>query len=430
MVYAHLTFALTIITLLVSLAILYVYVRNPRNKEMLFNFLVFLGSAISLFGLFNIQINTDPTRAVVWTRLTYAGLSGFIFSLPLFVATVTRWPLGRNARIVLANISLVFIFLSLFTESFITSRTFWYAQFLQGEHGRLHSLFVTSFLMIIGYSYGQLIVQSRKNPNPVYDYRPIMIGAAASILIGVVDAIGVLMGRPVLAFLPHPLILALFIAVVSFIWTFLSQYSWVLRSLTQTEQELQALLEKSNRNFLEFVQLIAKTLDAKDHYTAGHSLRVMSHAVRIGQNIGLPESELELLKQACLLHDIGKICIPDGILNKKSPLSDHEREHIIKHPIVGRQILSTVSDFHGILDVIFAHHERVDGQGYPKGLDRNEIPLLARILSVADTFDAICSERPYRRARTRDQAIDELKKVRGSQLDERIVDAFLEILQA
>jgi len=176
---------------------------------------------------------------------------------------------------------------------------------------------------------------------------------------------------------------------------------------------------------VEFVQLIAKTLDAKDHYTAGHSLRVMDYAVRIAKTLDIPECEIELLKQACLLHDIGKISIPDGILNKKKPLTKKERDYILRHPVIGKKILSTFSEFKGILDIIYAHHERIDGKGSPDGVAREQIPLLARILAVADTYDAMRSERPYRSAKTKESAIDELNKIKGSQLDEEIVDKFI-----
>jgi HD-GYP domain-containing protein (c-di-GMP phosphodiesterase class II) len=142
----------------------------------------------------------------------------------------------------------------------------------------------------------------------------------------------------------------------------------------------------------------------------------------------LPKNDVDLLKQACLLHDIGKIGIPDGILNKKSALSDKEREYIFRHPAAGKQILSSVADFHGILEIIQTHHERVDGKGYPHGLNREDIPLLARILSVADTYDAICSERPYRKAKSKTQAIAELQTVKNKQLDGAIVDKFIEVL--
>ncbi len=196
------------------------------------------------------------------------------------------------------------------------------------------------------------------------------------------------------------------------------------------QRRIERLAKSSDRNFGEFIQMVTKTLNAKDSYTADHSVRVMEYSVQIANTLSLPESEIDLLKQACLLHDIGKICIPDCILNKKDVLTDEEREHIVRHPELGKQILSTVGEFKHILDIIYAHHERVDGKGYPDGRTRDEIPLLARILAVADTYDAMLPERPYRRAKTKDEAIQELHNVKGTQLDEEIVDTFIEVLSA
>jgi putative nucleotidyltransferase with HDIG domain len=229
---------------------------------------------------------------------------------------------------------------------------------------------------------------------------------------------------------PEPFIVSIFVVSVGFMWTYISQFSWVLDALDRSEKEVDKLVARSNQSFVEFVGLIAKTLEAKDHYTAGHSQRVRDYSLKIARVLKLPEVEIEILRQACILHDIGKIKIPDGILNKKSPLTKKEWEFIFQHPLVGRQILSTVSDFQDIVDVIYTHHERVDGQGYPRRLKMEEIPLLARILSVADAYDAMRSERPYRKSKNKVQAQTELERVKGTQLDPKVVDALLGIILA
>lgn len=428
MISVHITFALAIFTFLLTLAILFLFLKNPGNNEFWYNFLFFLSSSVGLIGLYCVEVNTNPAFAPFWTKLIYAGYSGAVYAFPLYVAAITRRPIGHYTRSIFSVISLFFMFLILFTDKIISNRPLAYGQYYHAERGILYPVFATLFVGVILYSFIRLIRHGRRDHERPIDFRPVLIGAALAIFLGFLDLAGNLIDRPILGFFPHPSALAIFICVVSFTWTFLSQYSWVLHSLSRSEREVEELIAKSNRNFIEFVQLIARTLDAKDHYTAGHSLRVMDYAVRIARTLGIPDPEIELLRHACLLHDIGKICIPDGILNKKSALSDHEREHIIKHPIVGRQILSTVSDFQDILDVIYTHHERMDGTGYPKGLRREEIPILARILAVADSYDAMCSERPYRRAKTRAQAIEELKNARGTQLDEQIVDVFVGLI--
>jgi putative nucleotidyltransferase with HDIG domain len=261
-------------------------------------------------------------------------------------------------------------------------------------------------------------------------YKPLVMGIAAGFFLAILDVVGVFNGRPVCPWLQSPYIVGLFIVSLSFAWTFLSQYSWIFITLTKSQHEIERLVAKSNRDFVEFVHLIAKTLDAKDKYTAGHSLRVMDYAVKIAHALQLPDNEIELLKQACLLHDIGKISIPDGILNKKKKLTQKERKYIFEHPVVGKKILSTVSEFKDILDIIYSHHERVDGTGYPDGRMKNDIPFLARILAVADAYDAMRSERPYRPARNQNEALEELILAKGSQLDAEVVDIFIKAISS
>jgi len=285
-------------------------------------------------------------------------------------------------------------------------------------------------MVIIIYFYLKIITVAKKEITGSINYTPLIIGLGIGIGSGILDFMGLLLRRPVISYIRDPFVFGIFIMSVLFMWTFFSQYSWTLSNLTKSKELIKKLIAKSNKNYVEFVELIAKTVDAKDHYTAGHSLRVMDYAVKIAKELHLPRTEIELLKHACLLHDIGKISIPDGILNKPGPLTDEEREHIFRHPVVGKQILSTVSDFQEILDIIYAHHERIDGKGYPNGLTKDEIPLLARIMAVADTYDAMRSERPYRKARTKEEAIAELKRVKGRQLDKKIVDRFLKVVTA
>jgi putative nucleotidyltransferase with HDIG domain len=294
--------------------------------------------------------------------------------------------------------------------------------------GPIFPFLIALTFVVITYYYTRIIAAARKKSIVTANYTPILFTIGFGIVFGIVDFIGMSLNRPVIPWIPEPFIVSIFIVSVGFLWTYISQFSWVLDALDRTEKEVDKLVAKSNQSFVEFVALIAKTMDAKDHYTAGHSLRVMDCSVKIARALKLSEVEIEILKQACLLHDIGKIKIPDGILNKKSPLTEKEREFIYQHPLVGRQILSTVTDFQDIIDVIYAHHERIDGNGYPRGLKKNEIPLLARILSVADAYDAMRSERPYRKSKNKLQVQTELERVKGTQLDPLIVDALLGII--
>ena len=411
-------------TTLLTICLFYLYFKNPDHKNFLHAGLFFLCCSLAIYGEYHIERNFGPVQAIFWIKMLYIAIFGFIYTFPLFITSLTGKELGKKTKNLLGIITLVcFVFIGL-TDLVITSQTVMFANVLQAKNGPLYPLFIASLLVIVGGYYAKAVFSKKSQPEQLKQ-TPLIIGVAIGLLLSAMAVAGVLLDRPLIPGLRNPYILGLYIAAVSSAWVFLSQYSWVFTNLTKTRQEVERLTAKSTRDFVEFVQLIAKTLDAKDHYTAGHSLRVMDYAVRIAKTLDIPEREIELLKQACLLHDIGKISIPDGILNKKKPLTKKERDYILRHPVIGKKILSTVSEFKGILDIIYAHHERIDGKGYPDGVAREQIPLLARILAVADTYDAMRSERPYRSAKTKESAIDELNKIKGSQLDEEIVDKFI-----
>ncbi len=172
------------------------------------------------------------------------------------------------------------------------------------------------------------------------------------------------------------------------------------------------------------LKTLSRMIDAKSPWTAGHSERVTALALEIGKTLCLTEKELDCLRRAGLLHDIGKIGILDSLLDKAGKLSDKEFDVIKKHSVTGADILEPISQFSELISPIRHHHERFDGKGYPDGLKRYEIPLFARILAIADTFDAMTSDRPYRRALEKEYAIAEIKKFAGTQFDPTIVEAF------
>jgi diguanylate cyclase (GGDEF)-like protein len=175
---------------------------------------------------------------------------------------------------------------------------------------------------------------------------------------------------------------------------------------------------------LSIIYALAATVDAKDHYTYGHSRKVSDYAVAMGEAMGLSQDRIDIIRAAGLLHDIGKVGIPDSILNKKGTLSDEEWGLIKDHPKLGVEILRHVIDLVNCLPVILHHHERYDGTGYPAGLKGDNIPLEARILAVADAFDAITSPRPYREQLSSQQAFDELRRCIGTQFDPKVIEVF------
>ncbi len=189
------------------------------------------------------------------------------------------------------------------------------------------------------------------------------------------------------------------------------------------------LYEEMKRQYLSMVMALAAAIEAKDSYTHGHSTKVMEYAVKIAQEIGLSEEEVETISYAGLLHDIGKIGIKDEILMKKGKLTDEEFSELRKHPEYGANIMERVELLKEIAPLTLYHHEKFDGTGYPLGLKGEQIPIGARILAVADTYDAMIADRPYRKAFPFDHVKKVMHDVAGTQLDPQLVHVFFKILQ-
>ncbi len=187
-------------------------------------------------------------------------------------------------------------------------------------------------------------------------------------------------------------------------------------------------IEQMNELHLATVQALAMAIDAKDSTTADHVQRVKIYGRGLAQLFGLTELEAQAIEAGALLHDVGKLAVPDYILNKPGKLTPAEFEKMKIHPVVGAEILSQVKFPYPVVPVVRHHHERWDGKGYPDGLKGEEIPLTARILSVVDCFDAVREDRQYRRAMTRQQAIDLLREGAGTQFDPKVVEVFIEHL--
>lgn len=203
-----------------------------------------------------------------------------------------------------------------------------------------------------------------------------------------------------------------------------------LHSLVNTKnEELRRTYDTMKIRYMDTVEALRQVVDAKDIYTRGHSDRVAYYSYRIGQEFGLRDDELETLRVGGLFHDVGKIGTADDILLKNQKLSDKEYEEVKKHPLKGAQILSAVSMFKEIVPLVKQHHERIDGKGYPEGLKGDEISFLSRIITVADSFDAMMSDRMYRSKLGLDEAIQQLVLGRGTQFDARVVDTLLVIIE-
>ncbi|MBF0103910.1 MAG: HD domain-containing protein [Deltaproteobacteria bacterium] len=183
-------------------------------------------------------------------------------------------------------------------------------------------------------------------------------------------------------------------------------------------------------NMTDVLSVLISIIDARDSYTRRHSRRVKNISLRIGEKLSLSTHQLSILKKASELHDIGKIGICDFVLNKKGRLTKEEFESIKEHSTIGERLCTPLKSLSPILKIIRHHHERYDGQGYPDGLKKETIPLEARIIAVADSYDAMSSDRPYRSKLSTQKIKSEFLAGRGSQWDDKIVDCFLDILNS
>lgn len=198
-------------------------------------------------------------------------------------------------------------------------------------------------------------------------------------------------------------------------------------------KELELELDKKRQLFIRITMALAAAIEAKDNYTHGHTTRVTNLSLEIAKNLSQKKifdtKFLESLHIASLLHDIGKIGIPEHILNKTGDLTIGERNKIKKHPLIGVSILKPIKELDESILGVKYHHERYDGLGYPEGLKGEEIPLIASIISIADSFDAMTTDRPYRPRLYKDDAVKEIKRLAGLQFNPRVTDTFIELYQ-
>jgi putative nucleotidyltransferase with HDIG domain len=201
-----------------------------------------------------------------------------------------------------------------------------------------------------------------------------------------------------------------------------SQIAFVIQNA-----ELFNNLEKA---YLDTLSALTNAIDAKDSYTRGHSDRVTELSVRLAKEAKVENTDLEKIRLGGMLHDIGKIGIPENILNKPGRLDDHEFEVIKSHPVMGVSILGGVEFLQNVVPIIKHHHERYDGNGYPDKLKGGDIPFLARIVSIADTYDAMTTNRPYRKALTIEESLKEIERCKGTQFDPELADLFVKMIQS
>ena len=199
--------------------------------------------------------------------------------------------------------------------------------------------------------------------------------------------------------------------------------------IEDSTKSLSHLYEDLRSTYMRTIKVLAQVIDARDHYTHSHSENVAKLAVAIANELGLSVKETETIREACELHDLGKIGIEDSILGKPSFLTKEEWEQIKRHPTIGAQILEPLTFLNDVIELVRQHHEHYDGSGYPQGKRGEDILIGARIIHLADSFEAMCSARSYRKIPlTKEAAIGEIKKNSGLQFDPKAVEAFLRIV--
>jgi len=199
------------------------------------------------------------------------------------------------------------------------------------------------------------------------------------------------------------------------------------KELREKTHEIEGLYDELRASYESTLRALVTALDFRDNETQGHSLRVVEYAVLVAKKLGVEEPEMTWIRQGSILHDVGKIGVPDAILKKPGKLDKEEWVDMKKHPGMGYRMLRHIRFLEPALDIVLCHQERFDGSGYPQGLKGEEIPLGARIFAVVDTFDAMTSDRPYRPALSIETSMEEVRKFSGTQFDPRIAEVFLSI---
>ncbi|MEF3279666.1 MAG: HD domain-containing protein [Elusimicrobiota bacterium] len=209
---------------------------------------------------------------------------------------------------------------------------------------------------------------------------------------------------------------------------------WELKFLTILADEISVMAENISlyqsieKFYIQLVETLARIIDAKDAYTSDHATRARERASKLALKLNIPQSMIRTIEYAALLHDMGKIGIDEKIITKPGKLTDEEYRQMKKHPEIAYQILSPIEFLSPVSKIVLYHHEWYNGMGYPDGLKGEEIPLGSRIVSVIDAWDAMTSDRPYRKALSKETAIAELKKGAGIQFDPKVVESFIELL--
>lgn len=290
------------------------------------------------------------------------------------------------------------------------------------RHRYWFSIFIVILLVV-----SWIVVYKTNGTSKVYVhlfYLPIILGAycfggVGGVLTGIISGIiiGPFMPMNVDQGIPQPTLNWMIrLSFFAFFGYFVGQMFYYLRLQKKNTEEISTSI----------ISALANSIEARDQYTRGHCNNVMEMSVALAKEMNLTDQEINNIRWSSIIHDVGKIGIPEEILNKPGKLTKEEYEIIKLHPSIGAKIIKPVKNLSEIMPGVKYHHESLDGSGYPEGLRGDQIPLQARIIAIADVWDAITSDRPYRKGMEKDKAIEVLKSMAGLKLDEELVNIFIE----
>ena len=396
---------------------LYQVITLPFSKDWL------LLSLVTIAVASRTDIRIPRTSTTVTITDTFIYISVLLYGVPHSVvlagidAAICSLHYKNKRKVMPFNVAVTS--LSIFLASTLSMLTFRSPTTATSDLSRLALAALSLSLLHYVFNSGMISVVNalRGKSNLLRSWRDTFLWASVSYFAGGIAACLVIKLITSLSF--YAFVIAVPILAITYL-TYRNYLDKVQSSITHAEEMADL--------HLRTIEALAIAIDAKDEVTHDHVHRVQIYATGLGRLFGLSEAEIESLKAGALLHDIGKLAVPDYILNKPGKLTQAEFDRMKVHTIVGSEILEHVGFPYPVVPVVRHHHERWDGRGYPDGLKGEQIPITARILSVVDCFDAVCEDRQYRKAMTRDEAIALLQANSGSMYDPEIVDAFLEHL--
>jgi putative nucleotidyltransferase with HDIG domain len=415
--------------------------------------LVMAGQVVGIFVVVAAAILAAPSAN--WDLLLFAILLGFsIFS------DLTATKVGVSMKVSGSFLALVLSMVFLggtpaVVIGLITTVAAW-VRWREATHYFIHNLFNYSLFPLVGGVVFHAVVTHNHITDTEIGFYVLVFSVFLLALAINFSMLAVYVryveGAPILAqvrtalipLLPSELMAALMAVGVAFLYAqvgiagvalfgiVLVTFQYLLGALLVSQQRAEELEKRSNQlaSFqVGMLSALLRTLDLRDQMTARHSAAVARYSRAIAQRAGFSRQEEELVHIAALLHDIGKFILPDRILKANVPLTDEDWMLIKRHPQQGARVVSALDGYGPVADIILAHHERIDGKGYPRGLSGDEIPELARIISVSDTYDVMTARDSYRTPMSSYDAIVELRRVAGKQLDARFVEIFIELLE-